>query len=718
MATAATQNKLLALALLIGVTLVAYWQTHTLLFNVFDDPAYVTSNPRVQGGLNGGNLVWASTALVAANWHPLTLLSHMADCQLFGLQPEGHHLSSLAFHIANVLLLFWVLQLATGLVWRSAFVAALFAVHPINVESVAWVAERKNVLSTLFFILAIWAYIWYTRSPNWKRYVAVAALFILGLMSKPMLVTLPFVLLLMDYWPLERWKIGSGKGEPDLSGGEPGVSGAEPGETDDNSIKSPGRHRGLGYFVLEKAPLIVLSALSCAVTLYAQKTGGSVVSTMKLTVRNRIMNVTTSYALYLEKAIWPSNLAAFYPYHVRPMWQPFLALAALLAMTGFALWTARSMKFLIFGWLWFLVTLVPVIGIVQVGGQSRADRYAYIPLIGIFILLVWAAGEAAARLKADHRQLVAAGACILLVLIVVTRRQVNVWHDSESLFEHAEQVTGDNWMSSFVLGATYASEGKTDEAIAEYSKVPESQAKFGPIQENLGLIFARRGQMDEAISHFRRAVDASPDLYEACNSLGGALARTGHLDEAIPYYYRALELTPENGAPAYAEIQQSLGMIFVQKGQLDQAIIHFKIAIKANPNSFDANNLLGAALVDAGRPDEALPYFSKALELKPDSPSLYANLGNLFEAKGDSINAIKYYGNALDIIGGDKAAGETDSARAMAAEVNLRLGDLLSKDGRPNDAKEHYIEVLRLRPSDVIARQNLDRISKQSTSHN
>src|ERR1700733_3613710 len=286
MATAATQNKLLALALLIGVTLVAYWQTHTLLFNVFDDPAYVTSNPRVQGGLNGGNLVWASTALVAANWHPLTLLSHMADCQLFGLQPEGHHLSSLAFHIANVLLLFWVLQLATGLVWRSAFVAALFAVHPLNVESVAWVAERKNVLSTLFFILTIWAYIWYTRSPNWKRYVSVCALFILGLMSKSMLVTLPFVLLLLDYWPLERWRIGPAEKEP------PTTADAQTETADPAEAPQPGRRLRTWRLLLEKAPLILFSALSGLMAL--ESIGDTLYSPPLAPVGSQISNALVS----------------------------------------------------------------------------------------------------------------------------------------------------------------------------------------------------------------------------------------------------------------------------------------------------------------------------------------------------------------------------------------------------------------------------------------
>jgi Flp pilus assembly protein TadD len=705
-----TRNRLLACALLISVTLAAYWQAHGLLFIVFDDPGYVTINTRVQAGLSWSSIRWASTAFVAGNWHPVTLLSHMTDCQLFGLNPAGHHVTSLAIHLANVLLLFWVFQIATGLIWRSAFAAALFAVHPMNVESVAWIAERKNVLSTFFFLLTIWAYIWYTRSPNWKRYVTVAVLFVLGLMAKSMLVTLPFVLLLLDYWPLERWTIGSPSPKPRANGNEQAETAGRAG------IEAPQR-RGIRYLVTEKIPLIVLSVLGCAVTVWAQKDLGALTSVENLGIWNRITNILASYSLYLEKAIWPSELGAFYPYYVRPLWQACLALVVVSAVTALALLTARRLKFLTFGWLWYLGTLVPVIGIIQVGGQSRADRYAYIPLIGIFIMLVWGAGQVSANLPATRRTLLAAGACVIVILTMVTRQQVSYWHDSLSLLEHTKQVTGGhNWMAEFLMGNFYAYAGNFDQAIIEYSEAAEGEPGYNLVHESLGRVLAQRGRLDEAIAHFKMAASAKPDSYEAYLGLGSALASAGRLDEAVRCYSRALELTPVNGAPAYDTIQQNLGMIFVRKGELEQAISHFKLAIAANPNSPDAYNKLGAALVDAGRLDEARTYFSKALELEPNYPSLYANLGNLSEVKGDRNSAARYYGKALELLAASGVAGNTDGARAMAAQINQRMGDLLAKDGKLNDAREHYIEVLRLRPDDKAARQDLDKISRQSSS--
>jgi len=694
--------------LLAAITVAAYWRVHTLLFTAFDDPGYVTANVNVQSGLTWSNLRWASTAIVASNWHPITMLSHMLDCQLFGLEPAGHHLTSLAIHLANVLLLFWVLQLATGLLWRSGFVAALFAVHPLNVESVAWIAERKNVLSTLFFLLTVLAYIWYVRSPNWKRYVSVCVLFALGLMTKPMLVTLPFLLLLIDYWPLERWKtapLGSGT---DSEAG-PDVQGL----VRDNWL------RRTRYLLTEKIPLFALSIMGCAVTLYTQKTY-AIVPTEMITPVNRFLNAAISYALYLVKTIWPSKLAPFYPYTARPAWQALLATLLLLAVTALAALTARKWKFFVVGWLWYLGSLVPVIGIVQVGGQSRADRYAYIPLIGVFVLVVWAAAELAERTKAIRVPVITLGACALLTLATLTGIQTEYWHDSVTLFGRAEQVTGKNWMASLVLGVVDASQGRIDDAVSEYSKISPNQAGYGLMQMQLGLLLQQTGQLDDAIAHFKNAAEAMTNPYLACLCLGDTLGSIGRDDEAIQYYRKALELPPKGLELSHAAIkghdvvEQSLGMIFVQKGQLGQAIAHFKRAIELNPGAADAYNKLGAALVDAGLTAEAGPYFARAAELEPDYPPLYANLGTFSEAKGDSGSALQYYNKALELIAAGKG-GTANGTTSMAAELNLRLANLLSKEGRDDEAKGHYLEVLRLRPDDQAARQNLDRLSKHSS---
>jgi protein O-mannosyl-transferase len=645
MAAAATRDKLLVFALLIAITLAAYWQVRRLSFVTYDDREYVTENLRVQGGLSSSNVPWAFTAVVASHWHPLTLLSHMTDCQLFGLEPEGHHLTSLAIHLANVLLLFWVLQLATGMVWRSAFVAALFAVHPLNVESVAWVAERKNVLSTLFFMLTIWAYIWYTRSPNWKRYVSVCALFILGLMSKSMLVTLPFVLLLLDYWPLERWKIGPAGKEPAAS------ADAQADTVDSVGATQPGRRLPTWRLLLEKAPLILFSALSGLMAL--ESIGDTLYSPPLAPVGSQISNALVSYVVYLEKFVWPSKLAVFYPFATAPfpIWQVALATAALLAATAMALLLARRFKFLICGWFWYLGTLVPVIGFLQAGYQSRADRYAYVPLIGIFILLVWGVAEIRLRLRLGSLQMLPAAVCvaaamlILAVMIGLTRRQVSYWHDTVTLFEHAEQVTSGNYVAYSNLGYVYMTAGKFDEAAAEYSKTRPGDPTYADSQQTLGIISLQKGEIDQAIIYLKGAVKANPGSFEAYNKLGVALGQAGRLDEAAACFRKVVEINP-NEAPAYA----NLGSICEQTGDTSGAVSFYEKAIGliAGTAMIDKSNSAKAlavrihletanVLIKGGKFKEAEGHFSEALRLDPNSAAARQGLDRISSLK-DPIN--------------------------------------------------------------------------------
>jgi Flp pilus assembly protein TadD len=645
MAAAATRDKLLIFAFLIAITLTAYWQVHRLSFVTYDDREYVTENLRVQGGLNSSNVLWAFTAVVASHWHPLTLLSHMTDCQLFGLEPEGHHVTSLAIHLASVLLLFWVLQLATGLIWRSAFVAALFAVHPLNVESVAWVAERKNVLSTLFFILTIWAYIWYTRSPNWKRYVSVCALFILGLMSKSMLVTLPFVLLLLDYWPLERWRIGPAEKEP------PTTADAQTETADPAEAPQPGRRLRTWRLLLEKAPLILFSALSGLMAL--ESIGDTLYSPPLAPVGSQISNALVSYVIYLEKFVWPSKLAVFYPFPIAPypFWQVALATAGLLAVTAVALLLARRFKFLICGWFWYLGTLVPVIGFLQAGYQSRADRYAYVPLIGIFILLVWGVAEIRLRIRLGSLQILPAAVCVvaamfvLAVMIGLTRRQVSYWHDTVTLFEHAEQVTKGNYVAYSNLGYVYMTAGRFDEAAAEYSKTNPSDPTYADSQQNLGMMSLQKGEIDQAVIYLKGAVQANPRSFEAYNKLGVALGQSGRLDEAAACFRKVVEINP-NEAPAYA----NLGSICEQRGDPTGAVSFYEKAIDliAGTAMIDKSNSAKAlaerihletanVLIKGGKFKEAEEHFSEALRLDPNSAAARQGLDRISSLK-DPIN--------------------------------------------------------------------------------
>jgi hypothetical protein len=622
-----TRTKILICFLLAAFTLAAFWQVHGLRFLYFDDPEYTMGNRWISNGLSWSNVLYALTASVNANWHPLTLMSHMIDCQLFGMSPAGHHLTNLVIHIINVLLLFWVLQLATAMVWRSAFVAALFAVHPLNVESVAWIAERKNVLSTMLFLLAIWAYIWYTRAPNWRRYLGFTELFALGLMAKPMLVTFPFVLLLLDFWPLDRLHAPAREDAPLVDGGGPldGRAG----------LATSIRPQTVWRLVLEKIPLMLFSAVSAVMTVRFQREAGSVISTTRIPIAERISNALASYAIYLEKAIWPSKLAAFYPFHFGaiPKWELSLLITGLLGASLLAFALRARLKFFTFGWFWYLGTLVPVIGLIQVGGQSRADRYAYVPLIGIFVAVVWGVSEAASRSRRARGGLIVAGLCVLLALTVVTRRQITFWHDTFTLFEHAEQVTGPNWMASQILGDVYIVDGNFDQAIDQFSKY------------------------DAAIKEYHRG---SPD------------------------------------EPLDDRLQQELGVSCLQNGQTVRAIVHFKRAIESDPKSYEAYNKLGMALTDAGLEQEAIPCFKKSLELRPRYPPVYASLGNLFDHIGKPQTAVAYYTGALDLIANDPASRDSDGARSLGAEINRRIGDVLVRSGDTEGAKGRYAEAQRL----------------------
>jgi len=498
------------LFLIVG-TLTVFWQVQHHDFIDLDDHLYVTENNHVQAGLTKKGVIWAFTTFHAANWHPLTWLSHMLDCQLFGMRPGMHHLTNLLFHILNSLLLLLVLRKMTGAWWRSAFVAALFALHPLHVESVAWVAERKDVLSTFFWLLTMWVYAHYAERPTFDRYLLVLLSFALGLMAKPMLVTLPFVLLLVDYWPLGRLQLGQSCNDGNLR------------------IKKSSAFR----VVWEKIPFFVLAAMSGVLTLLAQQKAGALRTLDIIPLKIRTANALVSYISYIGKMIWPHNLAVFYPHPgIVPMWQAVgagLSLICLCVLSVMFVRAGRRFPHLAVGWLWYLGTLVPVIGLVQVGSQAMADRYTYVPLIGLFIMISWGFYDLVRGWKNRRMVLAISTGVVLLALMACTWSQVRLWKNSTLLFKHALNVTDNNYKARNLLGIASERQGRLKEALRHYSEALRIKPEYADAHNNQGVALARQGRLKEAISHFSEALRIKPDYVDAHNNLGVALEQQGRL---------------------------------------------------------------------------------------------------------------------------------------------------------------------------------------------
>jgi tetratricopeptide (TPR) repeat protein len=506
---------------LIIATSAVYWPVRNHEF-VFDDGQYVTDNQYVQRGLNRQSIIWAFTTTYAANYHPLTWLSHMLDCELFGVNPGRHHLINVLLHTANALLLFLFLRAITGALWRSGLVAALFALHPLHVESVAWVAERKDVLSTFFWMLTMWGYVWYVRHPGIGRYLVVLLLFVMGLMAKPMLVTMPFVLLLLDYWPLCRLEFGqTGCGH------------------------SPPPRASLAHLFLEKAPLLVLAAGSSVVTLVAQESGRALSSLQTIKLSERIANALVAYVSYIQKMFWPSNLAVLYPYSkTLAGWKVAGAGLLLVCIWVLAIKFVRRQPYVTMGWLWYVGTLLPVIGVVQVGSQAMADRYTYVPLVGLFIIVVWAFSELAANWRYRTAAFVTVATIVLLSLIVKTRSQLLHWVDNVTLFRHALAVTANNYLAHNNLGVVLSDKGHRLEAVAHYKAALAINPDYASAHNNLGFELFARGEFDRAIFHFSEALRLNPGSMDAHNNLGVVLMKMKKTDEAIYHFREALKIEP------------------------------------------------------------------------------------------------------------------------------------------------------------------------------
>ncbi len=576
--TSPRKQQLLLGLLLVVATLALYWPVNHHPFVNYDDDLYITVNPYVKSGLSWTTVKWAFTTYDEANWHPLTWMSHALDCQLFQLNPAGHHEENLLWHVLNVLLLFWILQKATGYLGRSAMVAGLFALHPINVETVVWVAERKNLLSMFFFLLALGAYRWYAREPRLGRYVVVASLFTLGLMAKPQIVTLPFVLLLWDYWPLRRM----------FAADEASASAS-------SAVIPP---RSVSWLALEKLPLLALSAASAFITMRAQEYGGGINPDVALS--NRLGNAIVSYARYLGKAFWPVRLAPMYPLPGNSLrtWQVLASLILLLAITALAIAARRRRRYLLVGWLWFLGTLVPMIGLVQVGVQAMADRYAYLSFVGLFIMVCWSVADlypasreipaASGRAKWEERRSFAlAGIAVvaLLALMVVTHRQIDYWNDNVGLWEHTLQVTPPNWVA----------------------------------ENNLAHALLNKGQPEDAITHFRSAVAINPSDADSTLNLGAYAQSHDDLPLAIERYKKVLALTDKTArlnAPKRALTFRNMGHAYRHMKEDEKARDCYRQAVDLNPG--DGESWLGLGLMahKLGDYNTAIMAYSKALNVE------------------------------------------------------------------------------------------------------
>ena len=577
----------LIIIFIIVVSFIVYGRILGNGFVSFDDYRYITENNHIKSGINPESIKWGFSAVVDSHWHPLTWLSHMLDWSLFKDHAGGHHLISLLLHIGASLLLFFFLNRTTNNLWSSAFVAALFALHPLRVESVAWAAERKDVLSMFFGLASIYAYTYYVESSKFSKYFLCLILFALSLMAKSMVVTLPFVLLLLDYWPLGRW--------PKVLKNEGGRCNVDPLEKEVSApIKS--RSQLIGRLLWEKAPFIFLTIISSIVTLWAGNKGGAVVSMEYLPFPDRIANAIISYVSYLGKIFWPVDLAVFYPYeHSFPLWQILDSCFILTGITIVVIYAIRKLPFLFVGWFWYLGTLIPVIGLVQVGKQALADRYTYLPSIGIAIMLAWGIPLLFRHEDMRKKILFPAGTACLVIMAVLTWQQCGYWKNSLELWNHALQVTKDNYIAHNSLGVALIDEGKIEEAIDHYNKAIHMNHNYIIAYNNRGLSHLKLGLYQKALDDFNEAMRLKPDFADPYNNRGFAYAKLAQYQLAIEDFNKAIGLKPD-----YAEAYNNRGAIYAKFGQYQPAIQDFNNAISLKPDYAEAYKNRGLAYLLQG----------------------------------------------------------------------------------------------------------------------
>ncbi|MDO8720850.1 MAG: tetratricopeptide repeat protein [Syntrophales bacterium] len=669
------QVSVLIALLLVAATLAVYWQVQHHKFINFDEQVYITENTHVRQGLTLANLRYAFTSMEAGFWHPLTWLSLMTDRQLFLNNAGGFHWTSLLFHLANTILLFFILLRMTKAPWQSGFAAALFALHPLHVEAVAWVASRKDVLSGFFWMLAMGAYSSYVTRPSLRRYFLVVLSFALGLMAKPMIVTLPFVLLLLDYWPLRsisRPNNGVGTGKlarvPDGKGGS----------------QAP-----LLFLFLEKMPLVIIAILAGMITIIAEGKAGALASFDSFPFPVRLANALVAYVIYLSMTFWPVGLAAFYPHPAHfPLIKVITAIFTLLGVSLFVFVAGRKRPYLVVGWLWYLGTLLPVIGLMQVGSHAMADRYTYLPLVGIFIMLSWGIAEILPCLPKREAIIAFLAGTLLLALMTLSWRQVSYWQDSYTLFSHALKATDNNWLAHNNLGLVLAEQGKMQEAEEHYRQALRLMPEYYEAHSNLGFSLARQGKREEAVRHYKKALVVNPGYAAAHNNWGMLLAEQGKMPEAEEHYRQALRWSPD-----YYAAHHNLGIIFARQGRFTEAAAHYLRALAINPENAAAHNNLGMHLAERGAIKEAEEHYRQALRFEPEYYAAHNNLGILLSQQGKYEEAVRHYKKALAI--------DPDYA-----DAHNNLGIALAQKGKHVEALGHFLEALRLKSDDVQLHYN------------
>jgi len=685
--------------------------------------------------LTADSVAWAISPTTRPYWHPVTWLSILLSVELFDLDPAGHPLVNVFIHVLNAILLFIVLKRMTGAFWKSLFVSVVFAIHPVNVESVAWFAERKNVLSKSFWMLTMLFYAHYAAQPSVARYVLVFVSLGLGLMAKPILITLPFVLLLLDVWPLERWGITR---QPDTSRRFPAAT--------------PKR------LILEKVPLLLLSIISVSISVGYAKHRGIMISGEEVSLVMRIANALASYVKYIGDMLWPRALAIFYPLpEYIPLWQTGLAFLLILGLTILGLLLIRKRPYFITGWLWYLGTLVPVIGIVQAGlWPAMADRFAYIPLIGLFIILAWGIPDAIKPGPYRRSTIILMATVAISLLSIKTWIQIGYWKNNETLFSHAVRVTEANPMAHNNLGIEQALKRRFDEAVRHFQTALDVSPGYAEAHNNLASTYKDMGRLDESITHYRRAVTIFPQYSKAHLNLARALSTTGNLDEAEKHYRRVLELVEDS-----PEAMIGLGNLLARKGNLDQAMEYYRATLTQFPNHPRGNEYMGKALLVQGRMDDALPYLRQALEMTPENTNarialsnaliqtgripeavshleaaaqqnprngeVLLNLGNALIQTGDIVNAVSYLERALIYFPDDNdtrqkvmqlkaALNKREHALAALKEyiknpdnpmLHLEIARVYHSVGRLENAKSHYRQALSISPNAVPALEGL-----------
>ena len=678
-------KTILCLALCI-LTIAAYWPVKTYPFIGFDDGAYVFSNSKVTSGITVQNILWAFSLSDAAlpvydaklkdgqfYWHPLTMISHMIDVQLFGVDPHMHHVSNLLFHTLNTILLFLVFFMMTGEFWKCFFMAVLFSLHPINIESVAWIAERKNLLSTTFWMITILTYIFYAKKPSVSRYLLVFFALGCGLMAKTNIAVLPCALLLLDYWPLKRLTWAS---DPTIY-------------THIKRLpKPPFMKTSAGQLIFEKVPLFFLSFAAIRISTLFLQGHSQVISSATHPLLIRIENAVVSYVVYLYKMIWPVDLAIFYPFpDTIPAWQIIGSILFLLVVTGLSLAASRAKPYLIIGWLWFLGVLFPLIGLVQVGlWPALADRHAYVPMIGIFIIIAWGIPDLLSKSHFKKTILVLPTACLIIVLFWGTRTQLSFWTDTYTLFNRALAVTENNYLAYRLVGKELALKGEHKASEKHLLTALKIKPDDPDTLQELGELAYKNNEYDKALEYYQNAFLFRPWKVEIIFMIGDLLLKTGKPDKAIVYYSEALVLNP-----SVPEIYNKLGVALFTKQAFEEARQKFEMAVRLNPEFDKAYYNLGLVALNQGKINEAMNNYKKAISIDPNYTDALKSLGDLFFSKGDMVKAFKYYSQVLQITPDD-------------ATTNYNIGVTLYHQKRIEAAEKHFYQALQIDDSYEKAR--------------